>query len=66
MGEDAVGAWMPVISSVLITCVPAAASAEVISYTSQTEQICSVTAAGSSAGGVSQYRLRCGCNALTF
>ena len=57
---------MPVISSVLVTCVPAAASAGVASYTSQTVQICLANSTESSAGGVSQYRLRWGCKALAF
>ncbi len=52
---------MPVISSVLATCVPVAASAGVASYTSHTVQICSANSTGLSAGGfIGQFARRPG------
>jgi hypothetical protein len=59
-------AWMPVISSVLLICVPAAASAGVASEIWHTGEIGSASSAGSSGGAVSQERLRWGWKALTF
>src|SRR5262249_4862352 len=60
-------AWTPVISSVLMTRSPTATRAGASRYVTQTSAIrSSRTSGGSSAAGVSQYRIRCGLRSASF
>src|SRR5438876_1384723 len=60
-------AWTPVISSVLIVRSPAATRAGASRYVPHTSAIFSSrSSGGSSAAGVSQYRIRCGLRSASF
>src|SRR6266571_1678861 len=60
-------AWTPVISSVLITRSPADTRFGASRYTPHTSAILSFrSSGGSSAAGVSQYRMRCGLRSASF
>src|SRR5947207_8530924 len=60
-------AWTPVISSVLMVRSPAATRAGASRYVAHTSVIrSSRSSGGSSAAGVSQYRIRCGLRSASF
>src|SRR6266542_3590158 len=63
VGAARSSAWMPVISSVLTTCVPCAWSAGAAAYSSQMVRTSAANRSGSSTRSVSQYRVRWGLSA---
>src|SRR5438552_199387 len=67
LGAARSSAWTPVISSVLITRSPLATRTVASRYVPHTSAIFSSRSSdGSSAAGVSQYRIRCGLRSASF